>query len=308
MRSVALKIKKLLLGILPALVFWIPAAFGLALELYNRYFRGLATPLTWISAGLILMSLIFLVRRRWLLWLLVLTNTLYLTIFATTGLWRLDLHPSLVYNYRDWWLHSPTGRLHLEKPLGPYPPASGPYVTCHFALNGWPGVINFQPSLCIGFDERLRLKMFLDDHETEDGWLREFQVNDFQISRKTLMGDPIDRGALRIAFVSKEKKLWPKFQIREMYQVFEKETEEGTRILESISRDGKGRLKTLTESSLPNLTVRDAFAVYSSEGFLVKIPRVTGKNFAFPGKIDVSPLLEYTLPERIQAGGSHVEN
>lgn len=305
----ALKIKKLLLWILPSFVFLIPAAVGFGLEAFNRYYRGLASPLLWISIGFLMLGSLFLVRKRLLLWLMVLLTLFYLSAFLVLGLWKLKPYPSVVHYYRTWWLHTPTGRLHLEQPLGYYPPASGAYVSCHFPFAGWKDLVRFQPTLCTGFDERLRLTMFLNDHETETGWLREFQTNNFLIQRKTLLGDPIDRGALRIAFVGEGKPLRPVFQIREMYEVFEKETEDGqSRILESISRDGRGRLKTLTESSLPNLTDRDLFAVYNSQGLLTKIPRISGKNVVFPGKIDVTPILEYRLPERIDAGGPRDEN
>lgn len=303
-----MKLKRILLYFLPALIFLLPAALGLALEGYNRHFRGWMTPFLWVAIGLILISLLFLIRRKWALGLLGLINVVYVTFFLVTRLWTLPPGPS-VYYYRSWWLHSPTGRIHLVEPLGRYPPEKGPYLACHFQHENWVSMVKFQPSLCTGFDEGLRLAMFLNDHETEEGILREFQMNQFNVDRKTLIGDPVDRGALRIAYVSKSKGIRPRFEIREMYQVYEKELEGGqSRVLESISRDGKGKLRTLTESSLPNLTDKDLFAVYNQDGYLSRIPRMTTKSFAFPGKIDITGVRDYTLPERIYPGANHAED
>jgi len=303
-----MKLKRILLDVIPALIFLIPAIGGIAIEIYNRQFREWATPFLWVAIGLILIGVLFLIRKSWALAILGLVNIVYLTLFLVMQLWTVHSDHT-VYYYRDWWLQTKNGHMHLEGPLGTFPPEKGPYISCHFSRKDWLSYVNFQPSLCTAFDEHLRLLMFFNDHETEEGLLREFQMNQFRIARKTLLGDPVDRMAIRIAFTSSGKGRSPEFTIREMYQVYEKELEGGqSRILESISRDSKGRLRTLTESSLPNLTDRDLFAVYNYEGFLTRIPKLSSKTFSFPGKIDVNPIMNYALPERITPGGLHAQD
>ncbi len=298
-----MKIKRLFLYLLPPLIFILPALVGISIDVYNRYYRGVASPLPCISYGLILISLFFLIRKRLAYFILTTLTFFYLVVFFVLGLWK-GLDPrSAVYYYRNWWLNTRDGRIHLQEPLGNYPPATGPYITCSFTLRSWRDYLDNQPVLCTAFDKQLRMKMFLIDHDTESGILREFQMNEFRVERKSLLGDPLDRAAIRIAFIGTDKGLWPKYRIREIYQVFEKTIEGGqSRVIESISRNPQGRLKSFTESSLLNLTDKDVYAVYNAQGLLTEIPRLLGKTFVFPGKIDVGPILDYLLPERLEPG------
>jgi hypothetical protein len=215
----------------------------------------------------------------------------------------------MAYYYKDWKFNTKTGRIKLIHPLGFYPPAAGAYVTCSFALKSWLDYFDNQPILCTAFDDQLRILMFLNDHDTDEGTLREFQLNSFKVERKSLLGDPLDRSALRIAFIPLRNGLWPQFKIKKIYEVFEKEVEPGrTRVIESFSRKPSGALESLTESSLLNLTFKDLYAVYDQNGILVKIPRMNGRSFIFPAKIEVSRLAQYPLPPFIQPRGDHVEN
>jgi hypothetical protein len=127
--------------------------------------------------------------------------------------------------------------------------------------------------------------------------VREVQVNSFQVDRKSLLGEPLDRSALRMAFEAVEKGWRPKYRLRSVYQVFEREIQPGiTKIVETFSRDSRGRLKSFTESPLLKFSPQDIYALYDGDGALVEIPRSKEKNFSFPASIDVARHKEWQVP------------
>ncbi len=138
---------------------------------------------------------------------------------------------------------------------------------------------------------------------------REMQWNFFQVERKSLLGETLHRGALRVTYKISETWWRKKYQVEEIYQAFEKEINPGkSRVVETFLRDGKGRLKNFTESSLPNLSPEDLFATYNADGFLVDVPAVVEKSFVFPAKIDVSLLKHFRLPLTIELGELSAHN
>lgn len=287
----------------PILFLVLPALAGILLEIYNRYYRGISTPFLIPALGLILVSLFFWVKRKWAYIFLMFATVLYTGFFLKHLFWQ-NAQPSFwVYNYRDWALNTQTGKIRLTGPLGNNSPVSGAYVSCNFSFGGWRSFLNFQPILCTAFDPQLRIKMFLHDQSTDAGQLREIQINQFRVDRKSLLGEPLDRSALRMAFIQKKGRLSPKFTLKAIYQVFERElSEQQTRIVETFARDAQGRLKSFTESPLLKFSNRDVFAVYNSQGYLVHIPRMKEKSFSFPAKIDIRSYQDYHLPKILKSG------
>lgn len=297
--------RKRKLYFLPVLLLLLAALAGLVLEAYHRYHRGIGTPFLYPSLGLILLSFYFWARRRWIYFVLLAITPVFLFFFFRHALW-LDSYPSsVVYYYRHWSLDTQTGLLRLKKPMGPHPPLSGAYVSCNFTLKSWFDFLKTQPSLCTAFDEKLRLEMTLNDGEGSSGPIREFQLNYFSIDRKSLLGEPLDRGALRIAFSPLRPGLRPKYRIHEIYQVFERELEPGkNKIVESFSRDGEGKLVSFTESPILKFTGRDTYALYGPDGGLVEIPYRGNRNYSFPAKIDIRNHEVYHLPGILVSEGS----
>jgi hypothetical protein len=282
----------------PVLFLILPAVLGLCLELYNRYYRGLSTPFLYPSLGLILISLFFWVKKRWLYFALILLTAVYLVFFFRYTLWSERNPPSWVYYYQDWQFDTQSGRIKLKTPLGNYPPASGTYLSCNFALKNRLSYLNAQPVLCTAFDSQLRLKMFLNEHQTDEGTLREFQVNEFRVDRKSLLGEPLDRSALRIAFVPEKSLIFPKYRAKAIYQVYEREISPNRyKIVESFSRNAQGELKSFTESPDLKFTSGDVYAVYNADGILVKIPMIRNRNFSFPAQVDIRRYRNYELPK-----------
>lgn len=292
-----MKLPRSKLLLIPFVVFNLLAALGFAIEIYNRHYRGASTPFVWPAVGFVLLSGFFVVRQRWLYIVLGALTVIFTAVLIQIMLWTDYRHPSLVYNFRHWKLETATGRIQLTDPIGPYPPVGGAYISCNFALTNWLQYLETQPLLCTAFDEQLRLLMYLNDNDTEHGVLREFQLNQFIVDRKSLLGEPLDRMATRIAFIRSREGLWPQHRIKALYQVFEREISPGqTRVIESFSRDATGKLKSFTESSLLNLTSKDIFAVYNDQGLLTEIPPMGKRSFAFPAKVDTTPFLQYNLP------------
>jgi hypothetical protein len=297
--------RKRKLYLIPVLLLLIPAGAGLGWELYHRYYRGIGTPFLYPSLGCILLSFYFLARRRWVYFLLLGITTLFLFFFFKNALWLESYPSSVVYYYRHWSLNTQTGLLRLQNPMGPHPPTSGAYVSCNFTLKSWFDFLKTQPSLCTAFDENLRLQMTLNDGEGNSGPIREFQLNYFTIDRKSLLGEPLDRGALRIAFTTRTLGLRPKYQVQEIYQVFERELEPGkNKIVESFSRDETGKLVSFTESPILKFTGRDVYALYGPDGGLVEIPNRGNRNYSFPAKIDIRNQEVYHLPGILGSDGS----
>jgi hypothetical protein len=297
--------RKKKLYFLPVLFLLIPALAGLALEIYHRRYRGIGTPFLYPAIGLILLSLYFWARRRWVYFLLLSITPVFLFFFFRNALWLESYPPSVVYYYRHWSLDTETGLLRLQKPTGPHPPTSGAYVSCNFTLKSWLDFLRTQPTLCTAFDDQLRLQMTLNDGEGSSGPIREFQLNYFSMDRKSLLGEPLDRGALRIAFTPRAPGLRPKYQVKEIYQVFERELTTGkNKIVESFSRNGKGNLVSFTESPTLKFTEGDVYALYGPDGGLVEIPRRGNRNYSFPAKIDIRNHEVYHLPEILDSEGS----
>jgi len=292
--------KKFLLFLLPASFFLLPALASFGIEIYNRFYRGMQTPFLYLGIALLCFSLFFLVRRkRWMIPVGV-AVVFYLAFLGIHQPWQGMDNTNQVYYYRHWSLNSADGRIHLTDPFGYYPPNSGSYITCNFNIKGWLGYLDNQPSLCSAFDAQLRLSMFLNDHETDEGILREFQWNTFKVGRNSLLGEPLDRSALRVAFLEDRSSFLKKFQVKEIYEVYERQVQtEQSRIIESFSRKGDGKLKSFTESSLINLTPKDVFALYNSQGLLKEMPKLGKKSFAFPAHIDISSVADYSLPSQI---------
>lgn len=296
-------LKRLKSYFFPVIFLIPPGLLGLSIEVINRYHRGTSTPFLYPSLGLILVSLFFWAKKRWVYFLLIGLTVSYLFFLFRHTLWIESRPISVVYYYSDWALNTTTGRIHLKNPLGSHPPPSGAYISCSFSLRGWKSYLNFQPTLCTAFDSKLRLLMFLHDHMTDEGPLREVHINQYHVDRKSLLGEPLDRSALRVAFALKENSWQPSYQIKAIYQVFEREVSPGkTKIVESFSRNNQGKLKSFTESPLLKFTTRDVYAVYNSGGILVEIPRMRGRSFSFPAKIDIESYRQYNLPKWIKPG------
>jgi hypothetical protein len=297
--------KKKRLYLLPVLLLLIPAAAGLVLEIYHRHFRGIGTPFLYPAFGMILLSLFFWARRRWVYFLLLAVTPVFLFFFFSNTLWLESSPTSVVYYYRDWSLNTQTGLLKLRRPMGPHPPTSGAYISCNFTFKNWSDFLKTQPSLCTAFDDQLRLKMTLNDGEGSSGPIREFQLNYFSIERKSLLGEPLDRGALRIAFVPRQKGWRPKYKVQEIYQVFERELTPGkNKIVESFSWDASGSLVSFTESPILKFTGHDVYALYGPDGGLVEIPHRGNRSYSFPAKIDIRNHEVYHLPGIIGPDGT----
>jgi len=289
---------------------WLPfalfALLGLAclgVEAWNRYFRQIASPFLAPGLGLLILSLFFLVKRRRAYFALSLLTLSYVAASLTLGLWGDFRRPTVAQCYREWAFDTATGRLRLQIPLGRSAPNQGAYIACSFSLRGWWDYLDDQPNLCTAFDERLRVVMFLNDQDVDNGVLREFQINQFGLQSKSLLGEPLDRGALRIALLREPGRFRPEFRLKAIYQVYERELEEGqTRVIESFTRDGQGNLKSFTESSALNLTDKDLYAVYNAQGVLTEIPRLNTRTFVFPARIDVSGLVKYQIPPLLYPG------
>lgn len=291
------RLKKIKFYLFPILFLILPACIGLFFEFYNHFYRGVSTPFLFPSIGLILISVFFWVKKRWLYFALVGVTAAYLIFFFQFAIWKKSSPPSLIFNYESWELNTATGQIKLKIPIGTFPPSSGSYISCHFSLKSWTDYLNMQPILCTAFDDQLRLKMFLNDHETDEGLLREVHVNQFRVDRKSLMGEPLDRSALRIAFSPLDKGIRKKFKVKAIYQVYEREISPGkTHIVESFSRDSKGNLKSFTESPLLKFANKDVYAVYDHRGILVEIPRMKSRTFSFPAKIDINLYKNFQLP------------
>jgi hypothetical protein len=293
------------LYLIPVLFLMLAAVAGLVLEFYSRHFRGIGTPFLYPSLGFILLSLYFTVRRRWLYFVLLGITPVFLFFFFKDGLW-LDNYPaSVVYYYHRWSLNTQTGLLRLHQPMGPHPPTSGAYVSCNFSFKNWLDFLKTQPTLCTGFDDQLRLQMTLNDGEGSSGPVREFQLNYFSVDRKSLLGEPLDRSALRIAFLPKEKGLQPKYKIHEIYQVFERELEPGkNKIVESFSWNATGGLVSFTESPTLKFTGKDVYALYGPDGDLMEIPNRGNRSYSFPAKIDIQHYEVYHLPGILSPDGN----
>jgi len=298
-------IKLLKFYFFPIFVLILPAMLGLFFEGYNRYYRGVATPFLYPSIGLIVVSLFFWAKGRWTYLILIGLTGAYLFFFSRHYLWLKPDAQSNVYYYKNWIMNTKDGQIHLKDPLGKHPPEKGPYISCSFSFDGWKSYLNFQPSLCTAFDNNLRLKMYLHDQITDEGMLREFHLNLYVVDRKSLLGEPLDRAALRVAFSLKNQGINPQYKVKAIYQVYEREITPGrTKVVESFSRDPNGRLKQFTESPLLKFSNSDVYAVYDSQGLLVEIPRMKGKSFSFPAQIDVKEYRVYPLPEKISSQGN----
>jgi hypothetical protein len=288
---------------LPFLLFLLPGLVCLAVDAYNRYFRELNSPFLAPGLGFVILSLFFLVQRRWAYFLLSFLTLTYIAASLTLGLWGDFRRSAVPQCYREWFFDTVTGKLKLRQPLGKSAPPSGAYVTCSFSMRTWWDYLDNQPNLCTAFDENLRVTMFLNDQDTDSGILREFQINQFALQAKSLLGEPLDRGALRLAYLREERKFRPNYQLKAMYQVYEREIAPGlSRVIESFSRDGTGHLKSFTESSALNITSKDVFAVYNGQGLLTEIPRLATKSFVFPAQIDIKRIERYLPPPIIRYG------
>lgn len=289
--------------LLPFLLFLLPGLACLGIEAYNQYYRQLASPFLAPGLGLVLFSFFFLAQRRWAYFTLGFLTLSYIAASLTLGLWGDFRRSAAPQCFGAWAFNTVTGRIQLEKPLGKSAPAQGAYITCSFAMRTWWDYLDNQPNLCTAFDENLRVTMFLNDQDTDGGILREFQINQFSLQSKSQLGEPLDRGALRLALMREDKKFRPKYQLKLMYQVYEREITPGhSRVIESFSRDGNGKLKSFTESSAINVTSKDVFAVYNAQGLLTEIPRLATKSFVFPARIDISRFERYVPPVVIRYG------
>lgn len=297
-------LKRFKIYLIPVFFLILPGLVGLFFEAYNHFYRGASTPFFYPSLGLLLLSLFFWAKNRWIYLVLIVTTAGYLFFSFRHYIWLKPQPVSIVHYYQKWSLDTYTGRIHLKKPLGKHPPSKGPYISCNFSLQSWKSYLNNQPTLCTAFDKRLRLQMFLHDQMTGDGQLREFHINEYQVDRKSLLGEPLDRSALRIAFSLQKKGLRPQYRVKAIYQVYEREVGPGkSKIVESFARGPTGKLKNFTESPLLKFTNRDVYAVYDSRGILVEIPRMRGRSFSFPAKIDVRSYRKYDLPKVLRPGG-----
>ncbi|HCU24713.1 MAG TPA: hypothetical protein DF383_06830 [Deltaproteobacteria bacterium] len=290
---------------LPSAGFALLGLLCLGVEAWNRYFRQASSPFLAPALGFLVLCPFFLIRKRWAYIALSLLALAYVAASLTLGLWGDFQRASVVQCYRDWSFSTTQGRLRLSKPLGRNAPAAGAYISCNFALKSWWDYLDSQPNLCTAFDAELHVIMFLNDQEADGGILREFQINQYGLQGKSLLGEPLDRGALRIALNKTADRLWPKYKIKAIYQVYEQAISPGqTRVIESFARGPKGDLKSFTESSALNLDSKDLFAVYNSQGILTEFPRVPSRSFVFPAKIEVERVLKYELPRVIGPGFS----
>lgn len=294
--------RKFKVYVFPTLFLILPAVAGIFWEFFNRYYRGQTTPFLYPALGLLLLSLFFWVKRKWIYILLLAGTAVFLFFFFRHLLDRNSYPHSVVYYYRHWSLDTRTGKIKLSDPIGPYPPAIGAYVSCNFTLKNWQDFLNTQPLLCTGFDKNHRLKMVLNDSDGLQGPVREFQVNFFFVDRKSLMGEPLDRWALRIAFKPNHQGISPHYGIQAIYEVYEREIRPGqSKIVESFSRNPDGSLKNFTESPLIKFSQKDVYALYGPDGGLIEIPRMNRRSFSFPAKIDVQRYENYELPRYLSS-------
>ncbi len=289
--------RKTLFYSFPVVFLWVPGALGLALEAFNRYYRNLSTPFLLPSLGLFLVSGFFWIRRKnlYLLWILV--NLIFLGFLIQSLILTTESNLPLVRYYESWEVKTESGLIRLHKPAGNYPPRQGAYVSCHFPLQSLRDYWNLQPNLCSGFDESQRVEFFIDDQVSSGENLREIQINYFYAERKSLLGEPLDRWALRLAYLPEKNHFGIRFKLKSIYQVYEREIENGkTKIVESFSRNGRGQLKSFTESPKTKFSDGDIYALYGPEGELVEIPQKEGRQFSFPAKVDIRDYKNYQLP------------
>lgn len=297
--------RKLNLLWIPFFIFALAGLACLGVEAYNQHFREISSPFLAPGLGLLLLSLFFLIKKRKAYFILSLLTFAFVAASLNLGLWGDFRRASVAECYREWAFDTQTGRIRLKFPLGRAAPSQGAYITCSFTMKTWWDYLDNQPNLCTAFDPNLRVLMFLNDQDVDSGVLREFQINQFSLQAKSLLGEPLDRGALRIALLKSPKKFRPSFQVKAIYQVFEREISEGqSRVIESFTRDGQGNLKSFTESSALNMTSKDIFAVYNQQGILSEIPRLNTRSFVFPARVDVSGVLKYRLPPLLYPGVS----
>ncbi len=289
--------RRVKLYLFPALVMLPPAVAGIAWEVYNHYYRGIGTPFLYPSLGLFLISLFFWAKNKWAYILLLTVTGVFLFFFLRHTLWIKGSATSVVYYYQSWTFDTRKGTIEPKDPLGPTPPASGGYLSCNFSFNRWLDYLNTQPQLCTSFDKDHRLVMFLNDSEGMGGSLREFQINYFTVDRKSLLGEPLDRWALRLAYRPVLQGIKKRYQLLAIYQVYEREIGKGkSKIVESFSRKANGTIKTFTESPLIKFSQKDVYALYGFDGELIEIPNRGNRNFSFPGRIDVRGYQRYDLP------------
>ncbi|MCP5468708.1 MAG: hypothetical protein H7A32_05520 [Deltaproteobacteria bacterium] len=297
------RILKLKAHFIPIFLLVLPASFGLGVEVYNLYFRGMSTPFLWISVTLFLLSMFFWIRQTWLyVFLLLFLGAFlfyYLQFIAADSL----APKSSVYYYQRGYLNTQNGRLVLKKPLGKYPPQEGPYLACYFRIFEWKQYLNLQPRMCTGFDKSLRVNFSLNDQLAPEGRIREIQINDYHIERKSLLGEKLDRGALQLSYLSTEEKIWRNFRLQSTYEAYEREYQKNRfRVVESISRDAQGKIKRITESPLEVYSRPDQFANYGPNGKLKNAPKNQLKPFVFPKQIELKVYNNKGLPSRLKPG------
>lgn len=294
--------RRLKLYLFPSLILIPLGLAGVAWEIYNLHYRGVSTPFLYPALGLLLVSLFFWVKNKWAYLMLLILTGVFLFFFFRHTLWIQQANPSVVYYYQDWVFETKSGLIKPKQPIGPNPPVTGGYLSCNFSLIHWWDYLNTQPQLCTAFDQDHRLTMFLNDSEGMGGKIREFQLNYFRADRKSLLGEPLDRWALRLAYRPIEAGFREKFRLLSIYQVYEREIGNGrSKIVESFSRKADGSLKTFTESPLLKFSQKDVYALYGFDGELIEIPNRGRRNFSFPARIDVRGYQSYDLPDRLQS-------
>ncbi len=215
--------------------------------------------------------------------------------------WKNTPHTRIDY-YSGFQFHVKSGKMNLRKKLGNSPPSVGGFVTCSFEIPSWIHRFNLQPQLCSYLDHDLNLTMHLEDKWTQAGTQRVIQLRQKNIPSQTLLGEPIHRGILRFTYLKKTSWLGTYYYLEEIYQLFEQEFEPGKfRSVESFTRDPKGELKEVTESSALNFTSEDLYATYNGKGDLVQIPKALNRSFIFPAKLDVSKVKKIDLPKKIDS-------
>lgn len=293
--------KWLKINFFPLFILLPLALAGLFWEGFNLYFRGLHTPFLYPALGLILLSLFFWIKNKWAYLLLLLLTAGYMVFFLKQTLWTQERASSVVYYYRNWSFDTFSGLIHPKQPIGPHPPDTGAYLSCNYSLDHWRDYLNLQPRLCTFFDEDHRLMMFLNDTQEGDLALREFQMNYFNVPRKSLLGETLDRWALRLAYRPPSEATKNKYQLLAIYQVYERQIDRyRSKIVESFSRKPDGSLETFTESPLLKFTQKDVYALYGFDGELIEIPNRGRRNYSFPARIDVRGYESYDLPETLR--------
>ena len=178
------------------------------------------------------------------------------------------------------------GKVYLSKPTGKEPPATGPFITCHYPLENLLDYLRFQPSLCVGYDPIGRIEFHLDQRTLHQFLLKEIRWVQFGIAGLTLLHEDYHQLQFQFTYGASPKS-FPKYSLKEITKILLVVLEDSrAKVIESLTYDGRGQLIKFTETSLFNSEHENVFAEYNARGEIISRPRL-GKTFLFPTKINL---------------------